>query len=56
MGYKTVQKEVVVEQNVDLGKISMSEDVEVLDAASISAVGNPIIVKKDLTMTCSRNF
>ena len=56
MGYKTVQKEVVLEQNVDLGKISMSEDVEVLDAASISAVGNPIIVKKDTIEYSASSF
>lgn len=56
MGYKTVQKEVVVEQNVDLGKISMSEDAEVLDAASISAVGNPIIVKKDTIEYSASSF
>ena len=47
MGYKNLIKEVVVEKNVDLGTLKMSEDVEQLDAASVSAVGNPIIVKKD---------
>ncbi len=47
MGYKTVEKEIVVEKNMDLGKVLMKEDIEQLDAASISAVGNPIIVKKD---------
>lgn len=47
MGYKTFEKEIVVEKNMDLGVVRMSEDAEVLDAASVSAVGNPIIVKKD---------
>ena len=47
MGYKTFEKEIVVEKNMDLGVVRMTEDAEVLDAASISAVGNPIIVKKD---------
>ena len=47
MGYKSFEQEVVVEKNVDLGEVKMSEDVEVLDAASVSAVGNPIVVKKD---------
>ena len=47
MGYKSFEQEVVVEKNVDLGEVKMSEDVELLDAASISAVGNPIVVKKD---------
>ena len=56
MGYKTVEKEVSLEQNVDLGKISMREDAEVLDAASISAVGNPIIVKKDTIEYSASSF
>ena len=47
MGYKSFEQEVVVEKNVDLGEVKMSEDVEVLDAASVSALGNPIVVKKD---------
>lgn len=47
MGYKNLIKEVVVEKNVDLGTLKMYEDVEQLDAASVSAIGNPIIVKKD---------
>lgn len=56
MGFKTVNKEVIVDQNVDLGKISMSEDAEILDAASISAVGNPIIVKKDTIEYTASSF
>ena len=47
MGYKPYEQEITVEKTVDLGTIKMKEDVEVLDAASVSAVGNPIIVKKD---------
>ena len=47
MGYKAYEQELTVEKAVDLGTIRMKEDVEVLDAASVSAVGNPIIVKKD---------
>ena len=47
MGYKTYEKEIVVDKNIDLGEIKMAEDAEVLDAASVSAAGNPIIVKKD---------
>ncbi len=47
MGYKTYQKEVVLEKNLDLGTIKISEDAEVLDAARVSDVGNPIIIKKD---------
>ena len=47
MGYKTLQQEIVVDKNIDLGDIKLAEDVETLDAASVSAVGNPIVVKKD---------
>ncbi len=47
MGYKAFEKEIVVEKNVDLGEVKMAEDAEVLDAASVSAAGNPIIIKKD---------
>lgn len=47
MGYKTHQQELQVVKSIDLGDIRMSEDVEVLDASKVSAVGNPIVVKKD---------
>ena len=47
MGYKTYSKEIVLEKNLDLGDIKMSEDAEVLEAAKVSDVGNPIIIKKD---------
>ena len=47
MGYKSFEKEIVIDKSVDLGEIKMSEDITVLDAASVSAVGNPIIIKKD---------
>ena len=47
MGYKAHEQEITVDKAINLGTIKMKEDVEVLDAASVSAVGNPIIVKKD---------
>ena len=47
MGYKTYTKEVVLEKNMDLGVIKMAEDAEVLEAARVSDVGNPITIKKD---------
>ena len=47
MGYKTYEKEVVIEKNIDLGTIKMEEDIEVLEAAKVTDVGNPITVKKD---------
>ena len=56
MGYKPVQQEIVVEKNLDLGTIKMAEDVEALDAASVTAVGNPIIVKKDTVEYTASSF
>ena len=56
MGYTTYEKEIVVEKNIDLGTIKMAEDVKVLDAASVSAVGNPIIVKKDTIEYTASSF
>ena len=47
MGYVTVEKTVTVEGHTNLGVIKMELDSKVLDAASVSAVGNPIIIKKD---------
>ena len=56
MGYKPHSQELVVDRNIDLGEVKMSEDVEVLDAASVSAVGNPIIVKKDTIEYTASSF
>ena len=56
MGYKPHFQEVKVEKDVDLGDVKMTEDVEVLDAASVSAVGNPIIVKKDTIEYTASSF
>ena len=47
MGYKAFIQEVVVDKNIDLGDLKMAEDVETLDASRVSAVGNPIVIKKD---------
>ena len=47
MGYKTFEKELELRADANLGIIKMEQDQEVLDAASVSAVGNPIIIKKD---------
>ena len=56
MGYKSYEQELVVDKNIDLGEIKLAEDVEVLDAASVSAVGNPIIVKKDTIEYTASSF
>ena len=47
LGYKTWEKHIKVEGNLNLGKIKVDPDKQMLDAASVSAVGNPIVVKKD---------
>ena len=56
MGYKTYEQEIIVEKTMDLGTIRMAEDVETLDAASVSAVGNPIVVKKDTVEYTASSF
>ncbi len=56
MGYRTYEKEIEVAKSVDLGEIKMSQDVEVLDAASVTAIGNPIIVKKDTIEYSASSF
>ena len=47
MGYKTYETSLDVKENLDLGIVKMTLDREVLDAASVTATGNPIIIKKD---------
>ena len=48
MGYITHQQALEMKgANLDLGVIKMDPDTQMLDAASVSAVGNPIIIKKD---------
>ena len=56
MGYNTYSQEVSVAKDVDLGDVKMSEDVKVLEAASISAIGNPIVVKKDTIEYTASSF
>jgi len=48
LGYETYTKEIKVEnKNLDLGEIKMTVDAQFLDAATVTATGNPIIIKKD---------
>lgn len=47
MGYKVYTQEITVKGGLDMGEVKVLEDKEVLDAASVSASGNPIIIKKD---------
>ena len=56
MGYKTHTQEVKVEKSVDLGEVKMEEDVEVLDAARVTDVGNPIIIRKDTIEYTASSF
>ena len=47
LGYKMLTRTVQVEQSVALGDIKMDPDAEQLEAAKVTDVGNPIIIKKD---------
>ena len=47
LGYVTYEKTVEVKEDLALGTVKLDPDTQVLDAASVSAVGNPIIIKKD---------
>lgn len=48
LGYKPYEKAIRMEgRTIDLGNVRLDVDSEQLDAASVSAVGNPIIIKKD---------
>ncbi len=47
LGYVTYEKDVKIPDVKDLGEVKMKVDRTQLDAASVSAVGNPIIIKKD---------
>ena len=47
MGYKNFELQILVTKDVDLGTVKMAEDVQALEASRVSAVGNPILIKKD---------
>lgn len=47
LGYKPLTKDIEVKGKLDLGALKMDPDKQVLDAASVSAAGNPIVIKKD---------
>ena len=56
MGYNPHSQEIALNKDLDLGEIKLTEDVKVLDAASVSAVGNPIVVKKDTIEYTASSF
>ncbi len=48
MGYQKYTKEITIKDgNVAIGTVKMDVDRETLDAANVSAIGNPVIIKKD---------
>ena len=48
MGYKPLTKVITPAfGELDLGVLKLESDTEVLDAATVTAIGNPIVVKKD---------
>lgn len=48
LGYRPYTVKLKMESKpIDLGTIKMKVDAEMIDAASVSATGNPVIVKKD---------
>lgn len=47
LGYQPLVMEIKVEGDVRLGKLLMATDSQTLDAARVSDVGNPILIKKD---------
>lgn len=47
MGYKILSREIEVKDNLDLGILKMDPDVQAINAAKVTATGNPIIIKKD---------
>ncbi len=47
LGYKAFEKKIKMPDDREMGEVKMDPDREQLEAASVSAVGNPILVKKD---------
>ena len=48
LGYKTIIRDLTVKNaSIELGEIPFEIDQQQIDAATVSAVGNPIIIKKD---------
>ena len=56
MGYKTFEKKITVDKMLDLGELKILQDSQVLEAASVTAIGNPIIVKKDTVEYSASSF
>ena len=47
LGYTPYEQALDVKGNMDLGILEMDLDRQVLDAAQVTALGNPVVIKKD---------
>ena len=57
MGYETLQRPLEVSKNnINLGTIALKEDFEMLQGATISAVGNAITIKQDTIEYTASSF
>ncbi len=56
LGYREFSKEIRVNGDLALGDVKMDPDTKTLDAASVSAVGNPIVIKKDTIEYSASSF
>lgn len=61
LGYKSWQKEHYFgfswqKREYDLGTVALAEDVEMLESARISAIGNPIEIKQDTVIFNAASF
>lgn len=56
MGYKTYSQDVEISGSLNLGTVKLDQDRQTLDAASVSATGNPIVVKKDTIEYSASSF
>jgi hypothetical protein len=47
MGYVPYQDTIIVDKNIDLGTKKMNVEVHFLEGATVTDLGNPIVIKKD---------
>ncbi len=47
LGFRPYQDSIIVNNNLDLGKKKMEVDVHLLEGATVTDIGNPIVIKKD---------
>ena len=47
LGYAPLKQDIEVKADLDLGVLEMDLDRQVLDAAQVTALGNPVVIKKD---------